>query len=116
MLDFTPEENQLIQKAQAYDSLLRSPAWKYLIDSLAAFADDPLSRIRSASPSPVVLAALARQWKEREALLGFVQNEGCGTVERRNDFMRDYLSSKGVPASEIDEILTRPYLRPEEIH
>lgn len=104
-LSLTREEQELQLKAGAYAALVKSPAWKHLLDFLAGLADEPLARLRqSSSTDPSVIFQLTLRWRERENILNAVQDEVLGKIEEWRELQQQQNFASGVDSAIKEEL------------
>lgn len=105
-MELSPDERRLLTDAREFQDLSRFPAWKRLLDALAEWSDEALAEMRSsATPSTDLIS----KWREREACLLFIQNLVLGTVERRDNFIREVLTQHGLQEPQIEQFVKSFY-------
>lgn len=100
-------DTELIEKAGLYQGVVGDPKWKPLLDSLALINDSILAQIRL---TPVwereKITDLALTWKNYEQYLMLIQNEVFGTIEQRNEYIRQVLRDR-LPEEKIEDLIRR---------
>lgn len=107
--EFTLDERQLFDEAREFQKLSRLPAWKKLLDALAAHADSALGELRVYKLAGGDATTKVIEWREREAVLAFVQDLVLGPIERRDNLVREILVQRGMTEEQIEKFISEYY-------
>lgn len=103
-LQLTQDEQALVAKAAAYDSLKRTEGYKHLLDYLEQAGDAALAQLRACQSSdPQVSYALKLHWASIEDVLKGVQVEVEGTISQRDELLRSIMA--GRDEAEVESFL-----------
>lgn len=102
-------DQELVDRANDFQQIVSDSRWKRLLDELARFNDAILGEIRCL---PVherdKTLELAIMWKHHENYLTLVQNIVLGTLEQRNQYVREILRGK-LPEEKIEDLIRSSY-------
>lgn len=102
-------DQELVSKAAAFQQIAADPRWRPLLDELARFNDAILGQIRALPVGETEkVTELVVWWKHCENYLLLMQNILFGTIEQRNQYIRDVLKNR-LPEERIEELLRGGY-------
>ena len=100
---------ELFTKAREYQQLQATPGFRRLLDFIGSRVDLQLAAVRaSRSDDDRVNARLALRWKAFEDMLALIQNEINGTLQDRDDYLRDALRYRAAEG-EVEKVIQGQY-------
>jgi len=94
-LNPSDEEERFFHRGEVFESLVKSEAWRLVLDYLEKLADESLTAIRAdRKHEPLNSMALQLRWQERELVLKMLQEEILSTIEQKKQIFESRSSEE----------------------
>lgn len=101
-----PEESQLLSAASEYQDLVKQAGWKRLLKAVRAWEQAALNDLGSKlSSDPRLVQQWVLRWRERKALVQQLEQEVLGTIQSRNEWVREYLKERRLDPAPFEPAL-----------